>query len=368
MENDCYRVTFDMKTGGLSSIYDKELETELLDGDSPYRFNQYIYDTNGVLGMAWRRGLEDRKPEDTRFSPQEAEISAGPNGPVFASMTASTAAKGASRIEHKVILYNAIKRIDIVNRITKDKTYDIEELYYAFPFAVNSPSFHFELGGAIVNGDRDMLPCANRNWISVQRWVDVSNDKWGVTWAPVDAPLVTPCFLSDRWMQPFPAKNGTLFSLLMTNVWNTNYRAGQWGDFTFRYAVTSHRGPLDRVAATHFGRDVARPLLASVLPGNQAGTLPQERWSFGRVEGDAVGLQALKRAEDGRGLIVRLRDVSGTAQTARCSMSGFKARKAFRSDAVEEDQTTLALEGDHVATSLNPNGMATIRLLRQTGE
>jgi len=362
MENKFYRVTFDTKTGGLISVYDKELSKELLDKNSPYRCNQYIYDTNGVVDMAWRRGVKDRKAADSRFSPGKAEVAVGENGPVFGSMIAKTKAKGASKIEQTVILYHEIKRIDLVNRIKKDKTYDIEELYYAFPFGVESPRFHFELGGAIMDGERDMLPCANRNWISVQRWVDVSNDEWGVTWAPVEAPLVTPCSLSDRWMQPFPPKNATLFSLLMTNVWLTNYKAGQWGDFTFRYSITSRKGPLDRTAATRFGREIARPLAACVLGQNQAGVLPGKSWSFGEIEGRGVVLQALKRAEDGDGLIVRLRDVSGVSQQARLRMSGFDAGEAIETNAVEKNLGRLNLEGGVVAVPLKANGMATIRL------
>ncbi len=362
IENNFYRVTFDTNTGGLTSIYDKELKRELLDGSSPYRCNQYIYDTNGVSGMAWRRGVKGRKAADSRFSPETAEVSTGGNGPVFGSMTAKTKAKGASSIEHTVILYGGIKRVDIVNRIAKDKTYDVEELYYAFPFSVESPAFHFELGGAIINGERDMFPCANRNWISVQRWVDVSNDKWGVTWAPVDAPLVTPCSLSDRWMQPFPPKNGTLFSFLMTNVWATNYRAGQGGDFTFRYAITSHKGPLNRTAATCFGRDVARPLVARLLAENQAGPLPEKSWSFGQIDGRGVVLQALKCAEDGDGLVVRLRDVSGANQTARLNIPAIGVREAIRANAVEENLGRLSLEGSTVAVPLKANGIATLRL------
>jgi len=362
VENRFYRVTFDTKTGGLTSIYDKELKRELLDNNSPLRCNQYIYDTNGVLDMAWRRGVKDRKAADSRFSPEKAEVSVGVNGPVLGSMTAKTKAKGASSIEQTVILYSGLKRIDIVNRITKEKTYDIEELYYAFPFGVESPRFHFELGGAIIDGERDMLPCANRNWISVQRWVDVSNDNWGVTWAPVDAPLVTPSSLSDRWMEPFPPKNASLFSLLMTNVWRTNYKAGQWGDFTFRYAITSHEGPLNRMAATCFGREVARPLVACVLVEKGAGSLPAKSWSFGKIDGRGVVLQALKQAEDGDGLIVRLRDVSGARQRAGFHVTGFDAREAIRTDALEKNAEPLNVEGNTVPVSLKANGMASLRL------
>ena len=34
---------------------------------------------------------------------------------------------------------------------------------------------------------------------------------------------------------------GTIFSYVMNNYWYTNYVAGQGGDFTFRYVITSGR-------------------------------------------------------------------------------------------------------------------------------
>ena len=48
---------------------------------------------------------------------------------------------------------------------------------------VNSP-------GAVVRPEKDQLPGACKNWFSVERWVDVSNDHYGVTWVTADAPLM----------------------------------------------------------------------------------------------------------------------------------------------------------------------------------
>ena len=38
--------------------------------------------------------------------------------------------------------------------------------------------------------EKDQIPGACKNWFSVERWVDMSNEKYGVTWATADAPLV----------------------------------------------------------------------------------------------------------------------------------------------------------------------------------
>jgi alpha-mannosidase len=44
LENNYYRITFDPTTGAITSIYDKELNKELVDSTAPYGFNEYLYE------------------------------------------------------------------------------------------------------------------------------------------------------------------------------------------------------------------------------------------------------------------------------------------------------------------------------------
>ena len=43
---------------------------------------------------------------------------------------------------------------------------------------------------AVIRPEVDQLPAACKNFFSVGRWADVSNGKYGVTWATLDAPIV----------------------------------------------------------------------------------------------------------------------------------------------------------------------------------
>ena len=45
IENRYYRVVLDADSGAIKSIFDKELNKELVNTSSPYRFNQYLYVT-----------------------------------------------------------------------------------------------------------------------------------------------------------------------------------------------------------------------------------------------------------------------------------------------------------------------------------
>ena len=55
-----------------------------------------------------------------------------------------------------------------------------------------------------------------------------------------DAPLV--CFQDinrGKWQSNLPFDTGHVYAYVMNNYWHTNYKAGQDGDFAFRFAVTS---------------------------------------------------------------------------------------------------------------------------------
>lgn len=48
IESRYYRVVFNPATGGVKSIFDKELGKELVDAKTPYGANQYVYVAGGA--------------------------------------------------------------------------------------------------------------------------------------------------------------------------------------------------------------------------------------------------------------------------------------------------------------------------------
>jgi hypothetical protein len=58
--------------------------------------------------------------------------------------------------------------------------------------------------------------------------------------------------------------SGTLYSYVMNNYWETNYRAAQDDKVDFRYSLRVH-GPFQEVDAQRFGLEHARPLVSRVV-------------------------------------------------------------------------------------------------------
>jgi alpha-mannosidase len=97
------------------------------------------------------------------------------------------------------------------------------------------------------------------------------------------------------------------------------------------------------------------------------GRLPMSS-SFCNVAAPNVVVQALKQAEDGRGLIVRLWEVAGLETTTSLRTPHLAWMHAFETDLVERDQRLLAAAGEDLAVTLKPYAMLTLRLIPAEGE
>ncbi|MHC4799660.1 MAG: glycosyl hydrolase-related protein, partial [Planctomycetota bacterium] len=124
---------------------------------------------------------------------------------------------------------------------------------------------------------------------------------------------------------------------------------------------TSHMGQTDRVRATRFGAQLANPLLCCILPSGQSGKLPADKFSFCIMESGAVVLQCMKRAEDGRGIVIRLREVQDCDAKIRLHLPGFKFTRAAYTNLVEEDIQHIDPDGTKLDVTIKANAILTLR-------
>ncbi len=362
LENAFYRVRFDPANGGIASITDKRLDRELVDQASPHKLGQLIYAAGGKC--EGRYFVECPNPEEVSFSSAtNGRLEAGAKGPVFSSARIVCATEMFPRIELETILYEHEPRVDFAFRLHKKMTYEKEGVYLAFPFAGSKPRFRYEIGAGNVRPNEDHWPGGCRDWFAVQRWVTLHTNEAAVAWSAVDTPLVTLCdFTPGKWLDELPITNGTIFAYVMNNYWLTNYKAGQDDDFVFRYSLTS-AGEIAPEAASVFGEDVQAPMRAVRLFANRATQDLPLTSSFLAVEpADRVTLTAVKPADDGKGLIARVRETSGHEADAVLTIHFPGVTRASQCDLVERVTGPLAIGGGQVKFPVRANGMATIRL------
>ena len=282
IESRFYRVEFDRASGGIASVRDKELDRELVDRKAPYQLNQYLYVAGGSRATRIVMNPNAPSPDLKITASGKATLQRKRVPGMGEVMNIHASGAMAHEIVSEVLVWDAIKRIDIINFFTKEKTYAKEAVYFTFPFAAEKPTVRYEAPCGIVNANRDMLPGACLDWFTVQHFVELESRDAAIAWATPDAPLA--CFQDinrGKWLQALPMNNGHIYSYALNNYWHTNYCAGQGGDYVLRYSITS-RKKADNVASARFGWKVAircgewsfRPIRKERCPARRPASFP----------------------------------------------------------------------------------------------
>ncbi|MEO6966467.1 MAG: glycoside hydrolase family 38 C-terminal domain-containing protein, partial [Acidobacteriaceae bacterium] len=370
LESPYYRVELDPETGAVRSIYDKQLQRELVNQSSPYRFGQYLYVTGGDESPNRILQYSHVYPKpNLEVHPSSGGhligVTRTPYGWVADMETSDT---NTPAIHSQIRLFEHKKKIEFIEDVNKKNVDTKEAVYFAFPFAMQHPTFHYEIQTGVVNPAKDMYPGAGHEWFSVQHWVSAEQDGVAGTIMPLDVPLVT---LGDinrgQWPAQFGDRQGNIFSYVMNNYWDTNYRAGQGGHFRFRYVVTS-AATTDDTALSRMGWEEATTLEDNIVTSqdkaqNVTRALNGKQESFLSVDDPNLLLETWKPAEDGDGTIMRFLDLGGSDRTVTVHTPLFDLSKVWQTDAVERNQTELQRMGtDGFQFTVHPHQIVTVRL------
>lgn len=369
IENQFYRLTVDTKTGGLKSLFDKAANRELLDTGAPYKLNEYLYVSGGEGSLILNFTFGTPPANLTIHEPEQATIAKVRKTPLGQRLILETKSKNTPKVISEYLLYDAIKRVDIVNIVEKDEVRAKEAVYFAFPFAAQNPAMEYQIQNGWCRPNEDQMPGACREWFTPQNLVHVRDGDFSVAWSTPDAPLVT---LTDinrgKWLSHLPIKNGHVYSYAMNNYWFTNYRAQQGGRFVFRYAITSGRG-LGREELARFDEDTRTPVLAypflssfSAAISQADRPMPARGGSFLTCDAPNLEMVTLKEAEDGEGFILRFREIAGRSGAAQIKLPTFRASEAHLCNGVEDNQQKLVVSGDAVEVPYKPYAFTTVRL------
>ncbi|MCX8089373.1 MAG: glycosyl hydrolase-related protein [Verrucomicrobiae bacterium] len=360
----------DRHTGALKSLFDKIENRELLDPRAPWGLNEYLYVSGGEGSQILNCNFGTPPAQLVVDTPTDGEIVENVRTPPGHRIAVVARCKNTPRLRVEYRLYDALRRVDIVNTVEKEPTRAKEAVYFAFSFAAASPLVEYQIQNGWVRPNADQMPGACREWFTPQNLVHVRDGDFSVAWATPDAPLVT---LTDinrgRWLAHLPLTNGHVFAYVMNNYWFTNYRAEQGGRFVFRFSLTTGRN-LSREALAHFDQDLRTPVLAyphlSTFSAaiSQAGRpMPPSGASFLHLDAPNLEWVTLKAAEDGDGFILRLREVAGRAGEATLRLPFFRVREAWLCNGVEANRQRLRVqEAQSVRVPYGPNAFATVRL------
>jgi alpha-mannosidase len=363
LENKYYKITVDPQTGFIESIYDKELEKEIVDQKASHGFNQHIA----------------RSPVDgSELSKGESNVAKGKEGSVLGSIIIHGKDEGCPKRVQEITIYDKIKRIDIANRILRDSTPYLE-MYFSFPFSMQNPKFRFEATNSIVTPGKDQFPGSNTDYYAIQHWVKISNPNFGITFCSVDSHLVelgglwpgyvseahhciTPPGYGHDFLKPGELKKPHIYSYVMNHNFGTNFLPTRIGDVVFRYSMFSHSSRLKELESRNFGWGVSTPLIPVFITGKQSGAHSYKEGFFS-IEEQNVMILNIKLAEDKDGVIVRLLETEGKETVATLKTLISSISESYITNLVEEKEKPLEIDAGKIRIPIKPFGIVTVKLV-----
>jgi hypothetical protein len=237
LENKFYKIVIDKTTGSISSLFDKEMNQQLADGQNLYGIGQPVRET-----LVSRR---DMTPSQTTVS--NVNVQTGVNGPVWESVKITSDLAGFEKgidgapkgLEIEIRLYKNVKKIEFKYMAHKEILTDPEALYVAFPFSLPGSRIVFEtIGGILTQGQQ--LPGSSSDWNAAQNFVAVRGKTGQIIVVSNEVPLWQFSDFNMGKFERYPKQGKTwLYSWVMNNYWTTNFRAFQEGGFSWSYQITS---------------------------------------------------------------------------------------------------------------------------------
>ncbi|MGE5482454.1 MAG: glycoside hydrolase family 38 C-terminal domain-containing protein [Bacteroidota bacterium] len=356
LENAALRVTVDLKRSGIRSIVDKRLNLELVDTGAPVALNTYIYDH---YIKDDERTLNHRLI--LRHVPCQAEMVSITSSPIDNTLVYRVqGGEGADYVYSQVRLYHDLSWLEIENTVEKRRTRNKEGAYFCFPFNAGNAIHYTIPGGTCVLG-QEQLPGALTDWLAIESGVWIEGDSLHISWASIDACLVQFGHIATvQPPRPPCVENGHIYSYVFNNLWSTNFLPWQSGKLKFRYVVES-RPVQTKAGFVYFGKSATHPLIACVLPPNQAGVIPTASGQFLMVSGDNVVVESLIPAREG-GILLRLREAAGQATTVSVQVPFLKLSNAALSTPTEIPLEMLPIIDDKVEVDLKPYQVRHLRM------
>ncbi|HEX6738002.1 MAG TPA: glycoside hydrolase family 38 C-terminal domain-containing protein, partial [Vicinamibacteria bacterium] len=349
LENARYRVTVDA-SGDLAGVYDKQTKRELLSGPARLAFQPHAPRDWPAWNMDW----DDQQKPPRAFVQGPAQVRVVENGPARVALEVAREAEGSRFVQtFRLAAGDAGNRVEIANVIdwkTKEAA-----LKAVFPLTAANPraTYNWDVG-TVERGNND----PKKYEVPSHQWFDLTDQggAHGVT-------VLSDCkYGSDK-----PDDKTLRLTLLYTpGLGEGNGRAyndqltQDWGRHEFVYGLAGHAGDWRRAGTDWQAYRLNQPLLAFESP-KHAGSLGRA-FSLLRVSGPRVRVLALKKAEEGEEIVVRLVEIDGRPAAGVRLAFPAPLLAAREVNGREDSLGEARLAGGELVTDLGPYQLRTFAL------
>nr|WP_312891541.1 hypothetical protein [Nonomuraea muscovyensis] len=358
IENEFYRVSYDVGAGHIGSIFDKTAGRELVNGDAAAGFGQYVYDRYATAPhfnhLSGHVGAHDRTLLGDRAIGTHATIVKAERTAVGEKLVVELRGKGVDWLRTTIELHRGVARVDLTYQLAKQGTPAKEAVFLAFPFATG-PATAWELTGGVGGPDVPRVPGSAAYMLPIRHWIAFDDPELTVAWATLEAPLVQLGTIHMPYA-PFPPtldhEDGTVYSWALNNIWDTNFPAQQQGETTFRYAVMSAAGAVGRRLGTLAAAGLTEPFAGVLLRGPAA----DPTLTYVVVEHPDVLITSIGRA--GAEHVVRLQSLAPEPVETMVTLPGLVS--ATVSAGLRHGREPAEVVGESVTVRLPSCGVAAI--------
>jgi alpha-mannosidase len=291
LDNEFLKVAVNA-SGDISSIIDKKLGKELLSGPSRLEFQK----EHPEYWPAWNMDWNDRSKPPVGFVTGPATITVVEKGPVRATIRIERKARNSVFTQY-LQLVSGIDNLIVRNTINWQSRG--VSLKASFPLTASNAQATYNLGlGTIQRGNNS----EKKFEVPSREWFDLTDKSgnFGVT-------IFEDCkFGSDK-----PDDKTLRLTMLFTP--ETNFCHDQatqdWGIHDITYGIYSHKGDWRTGLSEWQGRRLNQPLRVFSV-SRHPGFLGKS-FSFARVSVPQVDIRTIKKAENGKDIVIRLQELTG---------------------------------------------------------
>lgn len=367
-ENQFYKITFG--NGGLKSIYDKQLQKELLNTDKFQGGEVFQLESvgNGAGEFA------DVQPTSMNGFEQVGQYkphwSCSEYGPVKKSWEFTQQTKFAS-IHQKISLFENLKQIEFDVDILGFSGEHYREYRMAFPLNQTSSKIAYEVPMGVVEVGKDEIKgaagfskssqiysteCSKVHPREVQDWFNASSNNTSVN--------ISSSVAVFDWIDPTNMSNA--YSVLQPVLLASRRSCHGEGNFYLQpgnhsYTFTFTSGTGDWKNSIQSGKQPNMPLQTILVKvQNRKDGLPESQ-SFVKVDKNNVIVSTMKKTDDEDNYIIRLYEVAGEDTDVTVTLP-FTIEKLCTTDMIEENGKEIQMNANSFTTKIGHNAIETFKL------
>ncbi len=363
-ENDFFVAK--LGNGGLTSLFDKELNKELIEAEF-FRAGEIFTMKSEGNGAGEFDAVQQPTMEGfDKTGNYETKWKIISNGEVLKTFKFRQPIRNAVA-EVEVTFYNQIKKVDFDLAVKNFDGTMYREYRMALPLKIENGTVSYEVPYGVVEvgkdemsgaaGERYYTPCNELHPRGIENWINASGNGFGVTLASsvVGMDYVDPTGkdLKGTLLQPI------LLASRKSCHWEGNdYH--QTGHHHFNFSITSYNEGWKN-AGLRFGKESNEPIFAVVAPNQYTNAFLNESESFLKVDNDNIIVTAMKKAENEDGVAIRCYNLKG--DETEVNLETFKEfERGYSTNLIEEQEAELKLEKKNIKMNLGKYEIKTIKL------